>query len=45
VALGEAAVAVHHQVVQLKIMPLAQGSQFAGYTVVRLLGARGMGEV
>jgi serine/threonine protein kinase len=26
-------------------MPLGQGAQFAGYTVVRLLGAGGMGEV
>jgi serine/threonine protein kinase, bacterial len=26
-------------------MPLAEGSTFAGYTVVRLLGSGGMGEV
>jgi hypothetical protein len=26
-------------------MPLGEGAQFAGYTVVRLLGIGGMGEV
>ena len=26
-------------------MPLADGTQFAGYTILRLLGSGGMGEV
>ncbi|MGV0646802.1 hypothetical protein ABQE44_25845, partial [Mycolicibacterium sp. XJ2546] len=26
-------------------MPLAEGTEFAGYTIIRLLGSGGMGEV
>lgn len=35
----------HARVATIPRMPLAQGASFAGYTIVRLLGAGGMGEV